>query len=307
MNILHMRYAIEVAKAGSINKASEALLIAQPNLSRSIKELEADLGIMIFERSARGMILTPEGEEFLGYAQKIIDEIQDVEKLYKSGSPVKQRFSISVPRASYISQAFANFSKTLTKAPAELYYQETNAQTAIQNITSSNYKLAIIRYANRYDRYFKEMLEEKSLRYELIAEFNHLILTSKDSPLLSLPEIHFSDLYPLIEITHSDPYVPSLHLSDVRKAELDEHIARKIFIFERGSQFEILEENPSAFLWTSPVPKHILQRHGLVQLRCADAINTYKDLLICRNNYKFSKIDNQFISELVAAKRRYFS
>ena len=65
MNILHMKYAVEVAKAGSINKASENLLIAQPNLSRSIKELETDLGISIFDRSAKGMVLTPDGEEFI--------------------------------------------------------------------------------------------------------------------------------------------------------------------------------------------------------------------------------------------------
>ena len=52
MNILHLKYAVEVAKTGSINKAADTLLIAQPNLSRSIKELEADLGIAIFERTA---------------------------------------------------------------------------------------------------------------------------------------------------------------------------------------------------------------------------------------------------------------
>ena len=62
MNILHMKYAVEIAKVGSINKASEVLLIAQPNLSRSIKELESDLGITIFSRTSKGMYLTPEGE-----------------------------------------------------------------------------------------------------------------------------------------------------------------------------------------------------------------------------------------------------
>ena len=59
MNILHMKYAVEVAKLGSLSKAAETLLIAQPNLSRSIKELEADLGITVFSRSAKGMVLTP--------------------------------------------------------------------------------------------------------------------------------------------------------------------------------------------------------------------------------------------------------
>ena len=75
MNILHMKYAVEVARLGSLNKAAETLLIAQPNISRSIKELEADLGISIFSRSAKGMVLTPDGEEFIGYAKSILKQI----------------------------------------------------------------------------------------------------------------------------------------------------------------------------------------------------------------------------------------
>ena len=112
MNILHVRYAVEVAKAGSLNKAAETLFIAVPNISRSIKELESDLGITIFDRTTKGMCLTPEGEEFMGFAKGILSQIESVEKYYKAGSPNKQKFSISVPRACYISDAFAEFSKT---------------------------------------------------------------------------------------------------------------------------------------------------------------------------------------------------
>lgn len=72
MNILHMKYAVEVAKCGSINKAAEILLMNQPNLSRAIKELEASLGVEIFSRSAKGMVVTPEGETFLRYATSIL-------------------------------------------------------------------------------------------------------------------------------------------------------------------------------------------------------------------------------------------
>ena len=127
MNILHMKYAVEVAKIGSINKASEVLLIAQPNLRRSIKELEADLRIYIFDRSAKGMTLTPEGEKFIGYATGILDQINDVEKMYRYGLPKKQKFSISVPRASYISNAFARFSTFIGADSAEIFYKETNS------------------------------------------------------------------------------------------------------------------------------------------------------------------------------------
>ena len=166
-----MKYAVEVAKLGSLNKAAETLLIAQPNISRSIKELEADLGISIFNRSAKGMELTPEGEEFIGYAQSILKQIDDVEKAYKHGSPKKQKFSISVPRACYISDAFAEFSKCLSDDPAEIFYKETNSQRTINTVLNRDYKLGIIRYAENYDKYFKSMLEEKGLSYEMVAEF----------------------------------------------------------------------------------------------------------------------------------------
>ena len=85
LNILHLRYAVEVAKEGSINKASDRLLVAQPNLSRSIKELEADLGITIFDRSPRGMFLTPQGEQFINHAKSVLARIDEVEQIYKVG------------------------------------------------------------------------------------------------------------------------------------------------------------------------------------------------------------------------------
>ena len=72
MNLLHMKQALEVAKSGSINKAAEVLLVAAPNISRSIKELESDLGITIFERTQNGMKLTPDGEEFLEDRKSVV-------------------------------------------------------------------------------------------------------------------------------------------------------------------------------------------------------------------------------------------
>jgi DNA-binding transcriptional LysR family regulator len=70
MNIQYLKYALEVAKQKSISKASRALYMGQPNLSRAIKELEDELGIVIFERNSKGIIPTPDGEEFLQYAKR---------------------------------------------------------------------------------------------------------------------------------------------------------------------------------------------------------------------------------------------
>ena len=84
-----MKYAVEVAKCGSINKAAEILLMNQPNLSRAIKELEASLGVEIFSRSAKGMVVTPEGETFLRYATSILKQVDEVEGLFKKSTTDK--------------------------------------------------------------------------------------------------------------------------------------------------------------------------------------------------------------------------
>ncbi len=305
MNILHMKYAVEVARLGSLNKAAETLLIAQPNISRSIKELEADLGITIFSRSAKGMVLTPEGEEFVGYAQSILKQIDEVDKLYKHSTPKKQKFSISVPRACYISDAFAEFSKRIGDDPAEIFYKETNSQRTINNVLNKDYKLGIIRYAENYDKFFKAMLEEKGLAYEMLAEFTYILIMNKNNPLAEKEEITFDDLPPYIEIAHADPYVPSMPLSKVVKEELPDNIDRRIFIFERASQFDLLSENPDTFMWVSPASQKVLDRYGLVQRKCVDNKKVYKDVLIYRDGYKLTRLDKQFITELCEAKRKY--
>ncbi len=307
MNLLHMKYAIEVARLGSLNKAAETLLIAQPNISRSIKELEGSLGITIFNRSAKGMDLTPEGEEFISYAKSIMKQIDEVEMLYKNGGEKKQKFSISVPRACYISDAFAAFSKSIEAAPAEIFYKETNSQRTINNVLNNDYKLGIIRYAENYDKYFKTMLEEKGLGYEMIAEFSYILIMSSKNPLAEKEEIYFDDLVPYIEIAHADPYVPSLPLSKVVKEELPDNIDRRIYIFERASQFDLLSENHETFMWVSPASEKILSRYDLVQRRCIENRKIYKDVLIYREGYKFSKLDKIFITELCNARRKYLS
>lgn len=305
MNLLHIKHAIEVAKSGSLSKASEVLLIAAPNISRSIKELEADLGITIFDRTQNGMKLTPDGEEFLNFAKEILGQIDAVEKFYKTGAPKKQKFSISVPRACYISEAFANFSKTLSKDAAEVFYKETNSQRTIHNMTEHDYKLGIIRYAENYDKYFKSMLEEKGFQYELVTEFTYSLIMSAENPLAKKENITFEDLTDYIEIAHADPYVPSMPLSKVVKEELPDNIDRRIFIFERASQFDLLSLNPETFMWVSPAPKSLLERYNLVLKKCADNKKVYKDVLIYKNGYKLSKLDRQFITELCESKRKH--
>ena len=304
MNILHVKYAVEVARLGSLNKAAEALMIAQPNLSRSIKELEADLGITIFQRSAKGMVLTPDGEDFIDNARDVMRRIDKMEQSYRDGSRKKRKFSVSAPRACYISDAMTEFSKQIGDAPVEIYYKETNSKRTIKKLLEHEFKLGIIRYADTYDKYYKTMLEEKGLTYELVAEFSYVLLMSRDHPLAEKETIAYEDLASYIEIAHADPYVPTLSMSKAFREELPDNIAQRIFVFERASQYELLAENLRTFMWVSPASQKILDRYGLVMRTCEGNRRVYKDLLVYHKGYKLTKLDRDFITALCDSRRR---
>lgn len=300
MNILHMKYAVEVARSGSLSKAAEVLFIAQPNLSKAIRDLEAELGITIFERTAKGMIPTAQGQDFLRSAERILREIRDLDNLYKFGAPERQRFAISVPRASYIAIAFSRFSTMISKDEAEIFYMETNAGRAIHNLIEEDYRLGVIRTSEIYEPLFVDMFREKNISYRTLVKFRFRLIFSKDSPLAKKDVITHADLEPLIEIAHADPYVPTRPMLELVKDQLTLNIRRRIFVFERASAFDMLSRNPETFMWISPVPKDTMveNRFGLTEREYADNGRVYEDILIYRDNYKFSDTDVLFIETL---------
>lgn len=300
-----MKYAVEIAETKSINKAAERLYVGQPTLSRAVKELEANLGVAIFERSAKGMLLTADGEAFVRYAKTVLKQVDEIEAMFKNGSVSRNRFSISVPRASYIAEAFAAFSKLLEKdTPVEIFYKETNSMRTLRNVLQENYKLGIVRYAENYDKYYKAMMKEKGLGHELVTKFRYVLLMSEKSELAEKDAVTYDDLKDKIEIAHADPYVPSLPFAQIKKEELPDNSVGRIFVFERASQFELLSQNPETFMWVSSIPKPLLSRYGLVERRCEENQRIYKDVLIYRKEYTLSRLDNLFIEQLARTKRR---
>lgn len=307
MNILHLKYAVEVAETQSISKAAANLYMGQPNLSRAIKELEESLGITIFKRTSKGITTTPDGDEFLRRARRIIAQVDEVEEIYRNGKQKKQAFSVCVPRASYFSLAMAEFAKNISLSePAEIFYKETNSMRTINNVMRGDFNLGIVRFQSAFEKYFTDMFEEKHLTYETVSEFSYVLLVKSDSPLAKKGKIALDDLKNYIEITHGDPYVPTLPLIDVKKAELSAEVDKRIYVFERATQFMLLGNVPNTFMWVSPIPRQLLDNYDLVMIECPENAKIYKDVLIHRKDYKLSDLDKLFITEIIEAKRKCF-
>ena len=303
MNIQHLRYAVEVARTGSINKAAHCLLVAQPNLSRSIKDLEASLGVKLFDRSPLGMTMTPAGEEFVGYAARILSQIEEVENLYKDGLPVRNRITISLSRTSYAAEALVNFTRRMGSNPVEIFYLEGNSRMAVQNVTAGDSDLGIVRYALSYEMYYKAYLEEKGLDSRLIGDFQYICLMSEHHRLADREVLKEEDLQNFIEIAAADPYVPSISVEQVRKTQELSGVTRHIYVADRASQFELLSSNPETFAFVSPLPKDILDRYHLVQREAPFLNTTYRDILIYSKYHDIKPFENDFIEELIKARK----
>lgn len=296
INLTQLRYAVEVEKTRSISKAAENLYMGQPNVSRAIRELEESVGITIFNRSSRGISPTPEGEVFLSYAKDIIDKVGELETHYSVPHERKKRFCISVPRASYITQAFSELVSRGELDGIEVHFKETNAGHAISNVVDDDYNMAIVRFMTEYSDKFEGMMKEKGLKYEDIWEFERVLLVSEKNPLAE--NFNMSALDTMTEIYHNDYYTPPLTVSAGQNDAMHNHL----YIFERASRLELLGNTVNTYMWSSPISERMMKRYGLRSIKVEDSGKKYKDVLVYKKNYRFTNVDESFLKILNRVK-----
>ena len=297
MKIEHLKYALEVEKTGLISKAAENLYMQQPHLSKAIKELEANIGIKSFNRTSKGVVPTKDGAEFLVYARGIVEQVEEVEQMYKHRDPDTHKFDVSVPMACYVAQAFIEFVTELADSKSiDISYHETNSLLAINSVINNDNNIAIIRYQNIYEKYYLQFLEENDLVVEPIWDFEYQLIMSVQHPLAVEKNIGYSDLDDYIEITHGYLTIPSMPVSKAMEMMQRSREKKEIAVFERESQFELLRNIHTTYMWTSPTPANILNTMPLVEKKCNVENNRYKDVLIYRRGYKLNRQEKLFVT-----------
>ena len=305
MNTLLFKYAVEVERARSISGAAKILGMAQPNLSKAIRELEEYLGFEVFDRTPKGVSPTVKGNAFLDHARSILSQVESIEALSASTDKNVQRFSITVPRGSYVSSGVVRFAAGLSEdVGLDLDIRETGSMEVINNVISGRYNMGIIRYRSIYEQYFADFLLYHRLGSEVIWNFSCLALMSRRHDLASRPDLTPEDLARYTEIVHGDTVIPYLSAQADTDQNHPTHVKRQIRLYERCNQFEMLSFMPTTFMWVSPLPEDMLERYELVQRKCDFPANEYKDLLIFPKGYQFSMLEKKFIEEIHRARDR---
>lgn len=299
INTLYLKYALEVERVSSITQAAQNLYMAQPNLSKVIKELEKELGFSIFRRTSNGVKVTEEGSQFLYHAKRIVEQLDEVEKIGTISGNDKLHYKISIPRGSYIVDGFTAFVSELElNHGMEITINETNAMGTIVNVANRSYNIGIIRYPISEEEIFQKSIKNNHLLMETIWEFEGVLVMSKDNILASKEIIDKSDLEGMIEIAHGDIELP---YDNILRRDKRAN-GNTIFVYERGSQFDLLSNVSSTYMWVSPIPDKVLQKNNLVQRVCRAEAEKFKDVLIYREDYRLNEIDKLFQKKIYEAK-----
>lgn len=200
MTLQQLRYAIEVAEKGSISEAAKSLFITQPSLSNAIKELETEIKTMIFTRTNRGVLVTKEGAEFLGYARQVLQQTDLLESKYLNEKIAKQKFSVSTQHYTFATNAFVDLVKEFGAEEYEFTINETKTWEIIEDVKNLHSEIGIIYLSNYNEVVLRKIFEENNLIFsELFVAKPHVFLYNKH-PLATRKSIKIEELdeYPCL-------------------------------------------------------------------------------------------------------------
>lgn len=199
MTLQQLKYIIEVAHCGSINEAAKNLFISQPSLSNAIKELEQELNIIIFNRTNKGIILSNDGQEFLGYAQQVVEQTALLEEKYL-GKKRKSKFSISCQHYSFAINAFAQLIAEYGYDEYDFCIRETCTHEIIEDVKNLKSEIGIL-YLNDFNqKVLLKLFKESHLEFhELFVAKPHVFL-GKNHPLAIQKTLQLTQLdsYPYL-------------------------------------------------------------------------------------------------------------
>lgn len=200
MTLQQLRYAVTIADSGSMNEAAKQLFISQPSLSGTIKELEQEIGIDIFLRSNRGIRITPEGEEFLGYARQVLSQFRLLEGKYIEKNS-KKKFSVSMQHYTFAVKAFVEMAKKAGMEEYEFAVYETKTYEIIENVKSFKSELGVIYLTDFNRQVMQKILYENSLEFIRLFDCNTYVYLWGKHPLAKNEVITMEELeeYPCLQ------------------------------------------------------------------------------------------------------------
>lgn len=200
MTLNQLQYVVTIAEKGSMNEAAKALFITQPSLTNAVKELERELHITVFNRSNRGITVSPEGAEFLGYARQVLEQAALLEERYKNIPKQRPRFSVSTQHYSFAVEAFAEVIRAFDGNHYEFTLRETQTYEIIEDVSHLVSELGVIYLSEANEQVMEKLMRQHQLLFQPLFEAKPHVFIYAKHPLAHLDAIRISqlDVYPYL-------------------------------------------------------------------------------------------------------------
>lgn len=217
MTLQQLKYALTIADCGSMNEAAKQLFISQPSLSETMKELETEIGLDIFLRSNRGIVITPEGEEFLGYARQVTEQFGLLQSKYID-KKVKEKFSVSTQHYTFAVKAFVETVNQIGMEQYEFAVHETTTISVIENVKNFKSEIGVL-YENDFnEKVLNKMFKENGLEFVELFSCDTFVYLWSGHPLAKQDVITMEELdeYPCLSFDQGKNN--SLYLAEEMKS-----------------------------------------------------------------------------------------
>ncbi len=279
MNITELRYLVAIRKWGSVSAAAKQLYAAQPNVSKALKNLEEEYNLRIFERSSTGMIPTEQGRRFIAQAERVLEEVTRLNQSVQEEQSRCAELRVMIPHATYASYAAVDYLEQAAGVEQlRIHIREGGSMEAMDFVLRRGYHLALLRYAIEDDEHYSHYCARRGLKMEPVMDFEYNLLTNRDGPLAKREVRDLAELNQYMEIMHDDFQLPGEDGGDGVRWHVNE--SRRIHVYERCSQFSILQRLPTAYMWASPMPKKALEQYHLVLKKCPAQRQRMRDVLV---------------------------
>ncbi len=238
MTLQQLKYVIATAECGSISSAAQKLLIAQPSLSKSISDLEKEMGIPIFYRSNRGVFLSEEGMKFLSYARQVVEQAELLERQYKEKESIRRVFSISAQHYAFVVNAFVALVREYGENKYMFTLRESRTHDIIEDVRTSRSELGVLFLSHFNRKVILSIIQSADLKFNPLFTATPHVFVSRDNPLARRDAVALEDLKDFPRLTYEQGINNSFYYAE--ELHSTEESPKSILVTDRATLFNLL-------------------------------------------------------------------
>lgn len=295
MTILQLKYVIALAASTSMREAASGLFISQPALSSTIRELENELNIQIFERTNKGISITENGREFLVYAKQAVSQYELIEDRYIVKDKDKKNFSVSMQHYVFAVHAFVDTVKEFDASKYVYSVHETKTDEVLRNVKNLKSEVGVISYDNNNEKIMKKLFREYQLQFVELMKRDTYVYMWKSHPLAKNSELSLNDLeeYPCVSFDQNSE--SEFYLSEEALGNYD--FSKLIKTNDRASSAELMVALNGYSIGTGNMIDSMALKEGFTSIKLKEEDPLTIGYII-RNNHTLSDIGARYIMEL---------